>query len=54
MLTTNEIQALSDGTLLAFGTLLGMPIIGIACCFGLGSLEALLFNLMSRIIGNLI
>jgi len=53
ILTTNESLGLSEGTLLAFGSLVGMPLIGIACGFALGIAEAILFNLTSRIIGML-
>ncbi|OIQ30938.1 MAG: hypothetical protein BM564_01630 [Bacteroidetes bacterium MedPE-SWsnd-G2] len=35
---------LSKGTLLAFGALLGMPIISGVCGFVLGVIEALIFN----------
>ena len=51
--TTSETPGLSFGTVLAFGALVGMPII--FACFGfvLGILEAILFNLIGKKISGI-
>ena len=51
--TTSETPGLSYGTLLAFGALIGMPIIFYIGGFILGIVEALLYNLVGRWIGGL-
>ena len=51
--TTSETPGLSYGTLLAFGALIGMPLIGAVAVFFLGLVEALLFNLVARWFGGL-
>ena len=51
--TTSETPGLSYGTLLAFGALIGMPIIFAIGGFILGIVEALLYNLVGRWIGGL-
>lgn len=52
-ITSGETSGLSYGTVLAFGALLGMPLIGAA--FGLlaGLLEAFLYNLVARWFGGM-
>ena len=52
-ITSSETPGLSSGTLLAFGALIGMPIIGIVAGFFLGIVEALLFNLVAGWFGGL-
>jgi hypothetical protein len=47
-ITTTETPGLSEGTLLAFGALLGMPIIAAGCGFSLGLVEAFLYNSVAR------
>lgn len=44
---------LSFGTILAFGALIGMPVIFAVVGFLLGIMEAFLYNLFSRLFGNL-
>lgn len=48
LITTQETPGLSYGTVLAFGALVGMPIVFAACGFILGLIEALLFNLFAK------
>ena len=50
---TTETPGLSYGTVLAFGALIGMPIIGALAGFFLGIIEALLFNLVAGWFGGL-
>jgi hypothetical protein len=47
-ITSSETQGLSYGTILAFGALIGMPIIFTSFGFILGMVEAILYNLFSR------
>lgn len=49
--TTNETPGLSYGTVLAFGALVGMPLIGAIIGLASGLLGALLFNLFSKWLG---
>jgi hypothetical protein len=51
--TCSETPGLSYGTLLAFGALIGMPIIFAIGGFILGIVEAFLYNLVGRWIGGL-
>ena len=51
-ITSGETSGLSVGTILAFGALLGMPLIGLVVGFLLGILEALLYNVYARISGG--
>jgi len=51
--TSNETSGLSFGTVLAFGALLGMPIIFASFGFIAGIIEALLFNLFTRWFGGI-
>lgn len=48
LVTTPETPGLSVGTVLAFGALVGMPLIGMISGFFLGILEALLYNGFAR------
>jgi len=52
-ITTSETPGLSFGTVLAFGALLGMPIIFAMVGFILGILEAVLFNIFARWFGDI-
>jgi len=52
-ITSSETPGLSSGTLLAFGALIGMPIIGTVAGLFLGIIEALLFNLVAGWFGGL-
>jgi len=51
--TSSETPGLSTGTLLAFGALIGMPLIGAVAGFFLGLVEALLFNFVAGWFGGL-
>lgn len=51
--TSQETPGLSYGTVLAFGALIGMPIIGAAFGFLLGLFEAVLFNVFVRFFGKI-
>ena len=51
--TTQETPGLSFGTVLAFGALIGMPIIGATFGFLLGLVEAVLYNLLARWFGGI-
>ena len=48
-----ETPGLSYGTVLAFGALIGMPLIGAAIGFAAGLLEAPLYNLFARRFGGI-
>jgi ABC-type multidrug transport system permease subunit len=48
LITSSETPGLSYGTVLAFGALIGMPIIFSIFGFIVGLLEAFLFNLFAR------
>ena len=52
-MTTTETPGLSMGTLLAFGALVGMPLIGAIAGFAAGIVEAILYNLAAPVIGGL-
>ena len=52
-LVSQETPGLSYGTVLAFGALVGMPLIFAACGFILGLIEAMLFNLFTKWLGKL-
>lgn len=49
---TFETPGLSKGTLLAFGALIGMPIIGAGFGLALSVVGGLLYNIVSRILGT--
>jgi hypothetical protein len=46
--TTTETPGLSYGTVLAFGALVGMPVIFAAFGFAVGLVEAVVFNIISK------
>ncbi|MEL7002357.1 MAG: hypothetical protein AAFN93_06430 [Bacteroidota bacterium] len=48
-----ETPGLSEGTLLAFGALIGMPLIGAFIGFVVGIIEGLTYNLYSRWFGGI-
>lgn len=48
-----ETPGLSYGTILAFGALIGMPLIGAAIGFLSGIVEAILYNIFTNIFGGL-
>lgn len=52
-MTSAETPGLSYGTLLAFGALIGMPIIFACVGFLLGLVEAVLYNLFAKWFGGL-
>ena len=52
-ISSSETPGLSVGTILAFGALIGMPLIGLLVGFLLGILEAMLYNVYARILGGL-
>ena len=47
-----ETPGLSSGTFLAFGALVGMPIIFAFCGFFAGIIEAILYNYFTKIFGG--
>jgi len=53
LMTSEETQGLSWGTVLAFGALIGMPIIFAVVGFLLGIVEAILYNLFAGWFGGL-
>ena len=50
---TVETPGLSYGTVLAFGALIGMPLLFAICGYIFGVIEALVFNLVPKYIGNM-
>ena len=52
LIITNETPGLSYGTVLAFGALIGMPLIGAGAGFILGGIEAILYNLFAKYSGG--
>jgi hypothetical protein len=52
-INSDSTPGLSYGTILAFGALIGMPIISAILGFLLGFVEAILYNLFSRWFGGL-
>ena len=52
-ITSTETPGLSYGTILAFGALIGMPIIGTALGFVFGIIQAILFNYTSNWFGGI-
>jgi hypothetical protein len=50
---TMETPGLSSGTVLAFGALIGMPVIFMVAGFILGIMEAILYNLFAKWSGGL-
>ena len=52
LISIAETPGLSMGTLLAFGALIGMPLIGLVSGYILGIIEAILFNLTTTRIGG--
>lgn len=51
LFVTPETPGLSFGTILAFGALIGMPIIGLVIGAITGYIEAILFNLYTKMFG---
>ncbi len=51
-ITSSETPGLSIGTLMAFGALIGMPLIGLVVGFFTGILEALLYNIGAQWFGG--
>lgn len=52
-MTTNETPGLSYGTLLAFGALIGMPLIFAVAGFVVGGIGAILFNIVAKWFGGI-
>lgn len=52
-MTSDETPGLSYGTVLAFGALIGMPLIFATGGFVLGLVEAVLYNVLAKKIGGL-
>lgn len=52
-MTSTETPGLSYGTVLAFGALIGMPIIFAGAGFLLGIVEAILYNIFAKWFGGL-
>lgn len=50
---TTETPGLSYGTVLAFGTLVGMPLIGLVAGLAAGFISAILYNLFTRWFGGI-
>lgn len=53
LLTTTETTGLSIGTLMAFGALFVMPVIGYIIGFIMGYFGAILYNLFSKYFGGI-
>ena len=51
LVTTSETPGLSRGTLMAFGALFAMPLIGAAAGVAVGLAEAILYNVFARWLG---
>ena len=51
-ITSNETPGLSYGTILAFGALVGMPLIGIIVGFVFGLIQAVFYNMVSKWFGG--
>jgi hypothetical protein len=49
---TSETPGLSYGTVLAFGALIGMPLIGVIAGFILGFISSLLYNIFAKRFGG--
>lgn len=47
-ITTTETPGLSYGTVLAFGALVGMPIIGLVIGFVMGIVEGVIYNVFAK------
>jgi hypothetical protein len=52
-MTTTETPGLSYGTILAFGALIGMPLMAATAGFLIGLVEAILYNLFAGWIGGI-
>jgi hypothetical protein len=52
-MTTTETPGLSYGTVLAFGALIGMPLIGLMAGLITGFIEAILFNIVAKWFGGI-
>ena len=52
-ITFPSTPGLSFGTVLAFGALIGMPIIFAALGFAIGLVEAFLYNILARCFGGM-
>ena len=52
-ITSSETPGLSFGTVLAFGALIGMPIIFATAGFCIGLIEAILYKLFAKWLGEL-
>ncbi len=52
-ITSQETPGLSIGTVLAFGALVGMPLIGLVMGFFIGIVEAWLYNLGAKWFGGM-
>jgi hypothetical protein len=51
-ITSSETPGLSYGTILAFGALIGMPLIFTAFAFAAGLIEALIYNILAKRFGG--
>jgi hypothetical protein len=51
--TTTETPGLSYGTVLAFGALIGMPLIGLIAGLVTGFISAILYNLITKLFGGM-
>ncbi|WP_431158514.1 hypothetical protein [Winogradskyella poriferorum] len=53
LITSNETPGLSIGTFLAFGALIGMPLIGVFFGFLAGIIQAFVYNMFTKHFGQL-
>lgn len=52
-MTSNETSGLGQGSVLAFGALIAMPLLAYGAGFLLGIFESILFNLFSKLISGM-
>lgn len=53
LIRTNETPGLSEGTILAFGALIGMPLIFSVSGFALGLVQSVLYNIYAKSFGGI-
>lgn len=53
LMQTNETPGLSEGTILAFGALIGMPLIFFLFGFALGFVQSVLYNIYAKLFSGI-